>query len=462
MRLAIFLLFFIVLRATGQPEAESFFVDTVRIEGNDKTKRAIILRELEFQKGDTIAASRLEPLIKKSKSNLLNTELFNFVSIDKKTRGRHVSIFINVTEQWYSWVFPVFEIADRNFNTWWETKDFSRADYGLLIIQENFRGRSEYLTMKMITGYNEYLNFQYKIPYIDQDKVFGLEFNAKTIRKHETKVITHDDELTFFKQEDTYPFKQNHGEIKLTYRPGINNVHALSFTYDDYSFHDTLLTINPDYLDASHSNTRFMSLKYTLESDYRDYASYPLHGHYLKLSAAQNGIGLFDNEVNFWKIQGEYANYFQLEKRLYFASSFNGMLSREKNHPFFLNEAMGYSDFFVRSYESNVINGDAFGLVRSNLKYTLIPTKTFSLDFLPLKQFRKVFFALYLNIFADAGYVDGFANWNSNGNRLPNNFLFGKGIGLDLVTYYEKVLRVEYSWNKNNEGGIFLHFTAPI
>lgn len=462
MRLVIILLFFVVLRVIGQPEAGSFFVDTVRVDGNDKTKKAIILRELEFQKGDTIPASRLEPLIKKSKSNLLNTELFNFVSIHKEVEDNRVAIFINVTEQWYSWVFPVFELADRNFNTWWESKDFSRADYGLLFIQENFRGRSEYLNMKMITGYNEYLNFRYKIPYIDQGKRFGLEFNAKTIRKHETKVTTYQDELTFFKEENSYPFKQNHGKIKLTYRPGINNVHALSLTYDDYSFHDTLLAINPDYLNATRSKTGFLGLNYTLESDYRDYVSYPLHGHYLKLSFAQNGLGIFDQGVNFWKIEGEYAKYWELDKRLYFASSFNGMLSREENHPFFLNEAMGYSDFFVRSYEHNVINGNALGLVRSNLKYTLIPTKTFTLDFIPLKQFRKVFFALYLNIFADAGYVDGFANWKSNGNQLPNNVLFGKGVGLDLVTYYEKVLRIEYSWNKHNGGGIFLHFTAPI
>jgi hypothetical protein len=65
-------------------------------------------------------------------------------------------------------------------------------------------------------------------------------------------------------------------------------------------------------------------------------------------------------------------------------------------------------------------------------------------------------------VFFDAGYVDTFQTWQSNGNQLPGTFLTGKGIGLDLVTYYEKVFRIEYSWNKNNEGGFFLHFVAPI
>ncbi len=463
MKLAVILLIFFPLSVLAQkPHNEGLIISSVNLKGNDKTKRGIILREMEVSVGDTVTSGELSRLLDKSKSNLLNTQLFNFVRISEKVSNEEVVITIEVTEQWYSWIFPIFEIADRNFNEWWETKDFSRVDYGLLFIQENFRGRSEFINFRAITGFNEYLNFKYSIPYLDKNKRLGLELNAEVSRRHETRVITQGDKLTFYNDDQQYPFKKYHGEAIITYRPGINNRHSFSLSYDDYTFQDTLMKINPDYLHSPDSETAFISFSYKLESDYRDYDSYPLHGHYLDFTLMKNGLGLIGDEVNYWQINGEIAKYWQLDKRFYFASSIHGMFSGEKNHPYFLNKGLGYGEEYVRSYEYNVINGNAYGLMRSNFKYTLIPIQTFTLDFIPLKQFRKVFFALYLNVFADAGYVDTFDTWRTNGNRLPGRFLLGKGVGLDLVTYYEKVLRLEYSWNRQNKGGFFIHFRAPI
>ena len=47
-------------------------------------------------------------------------------------------------------------------------------------------------------------------------------------------------------------------------------------------------------------------------------------------------------------------------------------------------------------------------------------------------------------------------------NFLDNKFIFGTGIGLDFVTYYDKVLRLEYGVNDMGETGLFIHFVAPI
>ena len=43
-----------------------------------------------------------------------------------------------------------------------------------------------------------------------------------------------------------------------------------------------------------------------------------------------------------------------------------------------------------------------------------------------------------------------------------NEFLYGYGLGLDFVTYYDIVFRVEFSANKFGETGLFLHFNAPF
>jgi hypothetical protein len=45
---------------------------------------------------------------------------------------------------------------------------------------------------------------------------------------------------------------------------------------------------------------------------------------------------------------------------------------------------------------------------------------------------------------------------------LDNKFIFGTGIGIDFVTYYDKVLRLEYGVNDMGETGFFIHFVAPI
>lgn len=440
-------------------------IDTIIIEGNKKTREAVILRELEVRKGDTLSQKELQKKIRASKSNLRNTSLFNFVDvIHRDSYQQQITLKVEVTEQWYTWVIPMFEMVDRNFNTWWQTKDLSRADIGLLFIQKNFRGRREQINFKVIGGHNEYLNLKYEVPYFDKKKRFGLMFEGEMLRSHETSVLTRSDEVVFYNDEDTYPIQKNTLNVSLLYRRMFKRKHLFSLSFQDYRFADTLSVINPDFLLKESSQAGFLSLSYEYERDYRDYISYPLTGHYLNLGIQKTGMGLVGDQVDFWRFRGYYSYYHRMSSRWYAAAGMLLSLSGEKKHPYFLKNGLGlgYAKELVRSYEYNVINGNNYGLFRSNLKYALIPTRTFKLEFLPWEQFNKVFYALYFNIFFDAGYVDPFSNWQSNGNHLPGTLMHGKGIGLDFVTYYEKVFRLEYSWNRNNEGGFFLHFVAPI
>ncbi|HTA27500.1 MAG TPA: hypothetical protein VK809_06920, partial [Bacteroidia bacterium] len=76
-------------------------------------------------------------------------------------------------------------------------------------------------------------------------------------------------------------------------------------------------------------------------------------------------------------------------------------------------------------------------------------------------QFDKAYYAFYLTAFSDWGYV-GSANPYVKNDYLANTPLNGNGIGLDFVAYYDIVLRFEYSVNKLNQGGFFLHFLADM
>jgi hypothetical protein len=47
-------------------------------------------------------------------------------------------------------------------------------------------------------------------------------------------------------------------------------------------------------------------------------------------------------------------------------------------------------------------------------------------------------------------------------NDLQNSLLVGYGAGFDFTTYYDVVVRLEFSMNGMGIPGIYLHFMAPI
>ena len=71
-------------------------------------------------------------------------------------------------------------------------------------------------------------------------------------------------------------------------------------------------------------------------------------------------------------------------------------------------------------------------------------------------QFRLMPLKVYLAINNDFGYAN--APFNGERSTLSNEFLWGRGIGLDFVVFQDKVWQFEYSWNHLGEHGFFLHF----
>jgi hypothetical protein len=45
---------------------------------------------------------------------------------------------------------------------------------------------------------------------------------------------------------------------------------------------------------------------------------------------------------------------------------------------------------------------------------------------------------------------------------MLNDWQFSAGIGLDLVTYYDQVFRIDFAYNKYHEYGIFFHIETPF
>ncbi len=99
-------------------------------------------------------------------------------------------------------------------------------------------------------------------------------------------------------------------------------------------------------------------------------------------------------------------------------------------------------------------------VVQTNLKFQLIKQRVTKIKFLKVEQFNKIPFKVFLNLYADAAYtVDHIYR---NKQNMSNTWLTGIGLGLDLVTYYDKVIRLEVSRNHLNEFGFYMHFKQPL
>ena len=451
-----------IARDSSMYESPIKIIHNIQIIGNQVTKEHIILRELTFSQSDTLANEAFIAALEQSKKNLLNTSLFHFVKIDWAILNpQEVFIVIQVEERWYTFPLPIFEIDDNNFNTWWKDKDYSRINYGGLLVRNNFRGRKEKLSLIAQFGFTERFRLKYDIPYINKSQKSGLGFNFSYNRRDEIVYTTLDNERLQYKSESKDAVRNYSAEVNYKYRNAIFNTHTVGVEYDFNSILDSVVDLNPNYLGSGKSESQFMSIYYNFTHDNRDSRNYPLIGNYFTVSLQKYGLGIIRNDVDLTNLSFQAKRYWNLKKRFYLASSARGLLTANNNQPYLLQSGLGYSSTFnIRSYEYYVIDGQNIGLVKTQIKYQLVKPNSAELAFVPLERFNKFHYSFYLGLFSDVGYVEDQIGFPQN--NLANELQYGFGLSLDFVTYYDTVIRSEFSINKFGESGFFLHFVAPI
>jgi len=439
-----------------------FIIGEIRIIGNKHTKPQMLSRELLFSEGDTVLAKDWKGLRTQSAENLYNTSLFNSVRIKQIPVGENRGdIEITVVERWYIWPVPVFEIDERNFNTWWETKDLSRASAGVFLTHNNFRGRREVLKVLLMGGYNQKLGFSYSAPYVNKKKTIGLGVQTIYTLRHEVNHKTEFDKQVYLKLKSKPIQRDLLSSVHISYRPNYFFTALLQLRYRQYEFADSLLKANPNYSPFPDTKLQYMAAFAKLKYDRRDYKSYPLEGYYADMEIKKYGMGLFSNNLNIWNFYTTMRKYWGLGGRWYYAAGFTGKLSAgDSEQSYLFNRALGYGRDYVRTYQYYVMDGESFGLLKMNFKFALVPPRKVKLNFVKTDKFNSIPYAFYLNAFFDAGYV-GAANSNSS-NQMVNRYIYGTGLGLDFVTYYDAVARFEFGVNHLGETGFFLSFIAPI
>jgi len=436
-------------------------VGEINIIGNKVTKSHIILREISFHPGDTIEKLELQTKLKSAKENLLNTSLFNFVKVDTIPLGsQRVNILVTVAERWYTWPVPIFEVQERNFNEWWKTKNFNRANYGFFLNRENFRGRKEELSLYAQFGYTQKYGLSYTIPYLTHKQTSGAGLSFSYSRNREIAYRTQNNHVVYFKNPDEYVREELNGKLNYTYRRGIHNKHYFECRFIKASINDTLKSYTIDYFVNNETEMKYFVMDYSYRSDYRDSKQYPLQGYFWEFEITKLGFGILkDEKIDITNLFLTLRDYEKLSNRFYLSGGLKFKFSPSKNQPYYVQKGLGWRDY-VRGYEYYVIDAQSYGIAKLGLKYEIIKPHVKSFEIPALNKFSTFHYALYANIFGDAGYADD--HQYSLTNPLSNSLIYGYGAGIDYVTYYDVVIRFEYSFNKEFEHGFFVHFNAGI
>jgi outer membrane protein assembly factor BamA len=440
-------------------------VDSIVVKGNKRTKTRIITRELTFSNGDTLPLSSLSSVLEQNRLRLMNTNLFLSAKINLKnwTEENHVVVHIELIENWYLFPIPIFELADRNFNVWWKEqgRDFRRTNYGMRFTFTNATGRRDPLTALVQMGYTPKYSLSYSQPYINKKQNLGISISYFNAVNREVGAYTTGDKIFFYRDSArNVQLRRVYASAQVNYTPGLFDFHTFSFGYVNNKVAPSVAELNPDYFLAGKIQQRYLWLSYNFLKDKRDIRPYPLNGYILNISVSKSGLRKKD-DVNALDVSIKYGKYFSFTPRLSLEMLWKGKTAFIRNRlPYTNARGLGFGSDFIRGYEYYVMEGFDYTYLKNSFRFSLlnkdIPIKPLSKIKL-LKNWSPLPLKLYLTANFDAGYVNN--PFQQAVNSLANRPLYGGGVGLDILAYYNMMWRLEYSANHLGEKGLYFSYS---
>lgn len=433
-------------------------ISDINIKGNFKTKKNVILSELLFNIDDEISSDELVEKINRSKENLDNTLLFNHVEIEYNLESdNEVIINVKVEERWYVWVFPLFELEGRNFADFLRVNEGDNFNYGIYIKHTNLIGGNNEFRFRFITGYRTQAILEYKKPAKNQDSGWGFRGVYQMYDKMAYSTL--DNRQVFVKTRGSMLLEEKSAYLYYFYRYNMDHRHNVELIFSKLVVSDSLKTLKPNFLINDESSNSIMNVKYQYLYDKRDSKIYPLSGYDANLVFSYKGLAFDGTYPGFAQIQFQSSYQNKIYDRIYTQNVAKISLVDKKEAPYYFKTGFGYNEF-INGFEYNVIDGNAFALLKNKIGYELIERKDYLLDWMPVRQFSRFFYSLFLNLNCDFGYVNN--NNPTIDNIMANSLLMGYGLGLDFVTIYDQVWGVNYSFNNFGFYGLFFHINLSI
>lgn len=446
------------------PPPQFATITSINISGNKRTRPEVILRELDFKEGDTILLSALAERITNNELKLMNTGLFLRARIwfdDWEGASNKVTLHVGVLEGMFIVPFPILELADRNFNVWWETYNHSlrRLNWGMRFLHANLTGRKDPLKAVVQLGFTKKFELIYTLPFFNKYKTLGANINWLHTREKEIGYTTENNMLMFYRGDEIL-LKRFRLGLGLRLRPRLDSYHSL-----DISWHrnEVARTVINEYNPAFFSNgttQNFATVNYEYTYDKRDIKPYPMSGYFFKTQAKAQGLGL-SNDINTLELTATFLQYFRLAPRWSVELGVRGKTEFFRNRiPYNNSVALGYLYDYIRGYEFYVVDGTDYAWQRSTLRFGILD-RTFDLSkYMPYEAYKIVPLKVFLAFHNELAYVNN--PWYKAGNDMSNRLLWGLSLGLDFQLSYNTVFSFELSRNHLDEYGFYLHWNLAF
>ncbi|MBS1681938.1 MAG: hypothetical protein JST48_09515 [Bacteroidetes bacterium] len=449
-------------------------LNRVIITGNKVTKDQIISREIKLKPGDTIRLKNLPQELLWDKRKIYNLRLFHTVNMRVfELSNNRIDLLVEVTERWYTFPIPIFELSDRNFSEWWNVynHDPSRTNYGINLTRYNFRGRYETVQLIAQFGFVQRYELSYRIPYIDKKQKQGMSFNFNYSEPKNMAFST--ENLTSFTNPHILQYlRADHilkttkgGAVTYFYRKNFFETHSFQIGYRSTTVSDTIVKLNPNYFGEGRNHLQYATISYSFNSEHRDVVQYPLRGYQISGYIQKTGLG-FEGNTNLLELGLSYARHIALKRNFYLSNFTGGYWATPTSQPYALYAGMGYRRQYVRGFENFVVETPFFLLNKTTFKKRIFH-KVWSLQGMPREQLKYFPLSIYLKTFSDWGYAENYPYYQNYvapsdnaphplNTRFTNKLIGGIGFGFDFVTVYDFVVRTEYTFTNQNHTGFFL------
>jgi len=453
-------------------------IKDVEVTGNKLTKPSILIRELDFKIGDSLAtfqkgkkinfndrnfypgdSSELRLRMNYSRENLINTKLFLNVNIYlNKISDVEYTLLIDVTERHYWWLFPIAKLNAPNFNEWLRAPHWEDLSMGLFFSHNNLFGLNHQTSIIVLLGKSWSIIAGYKIPWVGRGKKVGLLLGAGYSNLYTVEYASVDN-----KRQMLYAFNSQQVvklTAKLTLRPGLYHYGTIQLTGQYVAISDSMYKLDSNYLAKKKNVNTSISLYADYYYDNRNSRTYPLKGNMLRVFINKVGLGLVSKDIDLFYYGIDFHFYQTLSRKWYIAEMVKAENQAGENAPYYYQLNMTQGKDFIRGFDLYTLKGDQMYFCRNNIKYELIkPSVTKPKPGQEKNKFKSLQYAFYLNAFADAGYC---VNKFTEVNPYNNKFLLSWGLGIDFVTYYDMVIRFEYAFTSLGTNGFFFGFGMPI
>ena len=460
--ITLFILFF----TTCLTSKEYAFISDIHIIGNHKTRDFIIIRELPFKRGDIVEISKLEMLMEHGRNNLRNLSLFNFVYVSSLTeidlfpvKYKNVEIVISVDERWYHWPVIGITLEERNLSSWLKDPTWNKvtAETGYKLL--NLAGRNQTLSTLYIFGHNKGFRFKYSNITLGKEGKHFFDFALLRRYSRRENILSILDKPEYLYSDTSFLTSSYSASVVYTYRPRLRVKNKISLEYEYTSLDISVINNNRKYWGDNKTDRSAFTLTYGLILDQRDDIQYPLDGYYMNYQI--KGYTSADMSILYGQLKGDLQYYRGLFHRVNFAARVQWALSAKNVEGYIFDRAFGYDDVSLRGYEFYVADGQHYAVFSPTIRYNILPTSVYYLKFLRfLPKFNRIHMTIYGKSFFDAGYV--YHKYPNSSNTLSNKLLLSCGLGLDIVTYYDITLSIDYSFNQLRKPGLFVSLKAPL